>query len=322
LIGSLVYLLVRDHDRYYRYPYYGDYYGYYYRSAYRPYYGWYPVDCPIVYAPAPITGFVLGISVFNNYDYLVVRERDGHFARYPYYGPYREHYYRPDYRAYTGSRVGFADAPVRYGDSRRDGFLHRENGAPVGGPRVEPQPYGQYQRPNYTPVPQRPNDYYNRGPAQYQQPPRQQPYQQPQPYNGRPNYTPVPGQPDKRVPGQYQRSYPNVGGPNYTPVPQRPNDYYNRGPAQYQQPPRQQPYQQPQPYNGRPNYTPIPQRPNYNYNYNNYNRGPAQYQQPQRPRYDNPGNGYNRGSGNGGGRGQDTRRNCGGQNDPCSSPNR
>ena len=190
-LAGLIYLLVRDHDRYYRYPYYGDYYTYYYNPVYRPYYGSYPAICPIVFAPAPITGFVLGVSVFDGYDYLIVRDHDGRFARYPYFGPYREHYYRPEYRAYAGP---YRDAPVRYGEWRRDG------GAPGQRPYYNnnynrgPQQYQQPQRPSY-------NNNYNRGPQQYQQPQRPS-------YNNNYNYN--------RGPAQYQQ-------------PQRPSYNYNQG---------------------------------------------------------------------------------------------
>src|SRR5579864_193256 len=236
-LAGLIYLLVRDHDRYYRYPYYGDYYTYYYNPVYRPYYGSYPAICPIVFAPAPITGFVLGVSVFDGSVYLIVRDHDGRFARYPYFGPYREHYYRPEYRAYAGP---YRDAPVRYGEWRRDG------GAPGQRPYYNnnynrgPQQYQQPQRPSYN------NNYnYNRGPAQYQQPQRPS-------YNNNYNYN--------RGPAQYQQ-------------PQRPsyNNNYNRGPQQYQQPQRPSYNNN---YNRGPQQYQQPQRPSYNYNQGNgYNRG-------------------------------------------------
>jgi hypothetical protein len=318
-VAGLIYLLVRDNDRYYRYPYYGDYYGYYYHPEYRPYLGWYPAVCPILFAPAPLTGFVLGVTVVDGFDYLLVRDRDGRFARYPYFGPYRDRYYRPEYRAYTGPYAGaYRSAPVRYGEWR--------NNAPLSGPRQQPyqrsQPYNG--RPNY--------NNYNRGPAQYQQPQRPN-------YHYNNNYN--------RGPAQYQQPQWN-GRPNYTPVPQRPNtnyNNYNRGPAQYQQPQRPNynynnnynrgpaQYQQPQ-WNGRPNYTPVPQRPNTNYN--NYNRGPVQYQQPQRPNYNynnynrgpaqyqrpsynNNQGGYNRGGGSSGGRGQGGRQTCNSRDGSCNN---
>ncbi|HEV2438514.1 MAG TPA: hypothetical protein VGX97_00440 [bacterium] len=192
-LAGLIYLLTRDHDgRYYRYPYYGEYYRHYYRPEYRAYAGAYPATCPIVYAAVPIGGVVLGVSVISGFDYLVVRDHDGRYERYPYYGPYRAHYYRPEYRAYAGP---YRDAPVRYGDERGSVILHRMDSvparAPYQRPANDPRPV-QYQRPNgpvnYTPIPQRPNDHY-RGPQQYQQ----QPYnnrapQQYQQYNRQPGY--------------------------------------------------------------------------------------------------------------------------------------
>jgi hypothetical protein len=152
ILAGLIYLLVRDHDRYYRYPYYGEYYRYYYRPEYRVYGGPFRGDCPVVYAPVPITGFVAGVTVINNYDYLVVRDHDGRYERYPYYGPYRSYYYRPEYREYNGP---YHDATVRYGETRGSVVWHRSD-APVQAP---------YQRPNYAPIPPRPNDNY-RGPQQ------------------------------------------------------------------------------------------------------------------------------------------------------------
>jgi len=130
-LAGLIYLLVRDHDGYYyRYPYYGEYYRHYYRPEYRPYVGAYPASCSVVYAAAPISGFVLGVAAISGLDYLVVRDRDGRYERYPYYGPYRAHYYRPEYHAFAGQYYG---APVHYGEWRS--------------PAV-----------NYQPVPRRPND--------------------------------------------------------------------------------------------------------------------------------------------------------------------
>src|SRR5689334_17439655 len=208
LLAGLIYLLVRDHDgRYYRYPYYGEYHRHYYRPEYRPYVGVYPVTCPVVYAAAPIVGFVLGVTVFDGYDYLVVRDREGRYERYPYYGPYRAHYYRPEYRAYAGP---YRDAPVRYGD-RQGSVL----------PNYTPIP----PRPNYTPIPPRPTDTY-RGP---QQPYHPQPYTDPR----RPNYQPVPQRPTDNYRGPQQpyqpQPYNDPRRPNYQPVPQRPTDNY-RGP--------------------------------------------------------------------------------------------
>jgi hypothetical protein len=199
-VAGLIYLLVRDGAHYYRYPYYGPYYSYYYSPLYQPYYGYYPPLAPILFAPAVITGFVLGFAVFDGLDYLIVRERDGRFARYPYFGPYRAHYYRPEYRQYAGPAfASYRNAPVRYGDWRNSGATYRQNYAPVGGPRQQPRsnnnysrgPAQQYQRPNYNY-----NNNYNRGPAQQ--------YQRPN-YNYNNNYNRGPAQ-------QYQRPNYNRGG--------------------------------------------------------------------------------------------------------------
>ena len=113
LVG-LLYLLVRDHDgHFYRYPYYGDYYHYYYRAAYRPYTGYWPQATPVIVAPTPISGVVLGTTVVSGLDYLLARDHDGHIYRYPYYGPYHQYYYRPAYRPYAGD---FQQAPIRQDD--------------------------------------------------------------------------------------------------------------------------------------------------------------------------------------------------------------
>lgn len=169
-LAGLIYLLVRDQGgHYYRYPYYGDYYRYYYRPEYRVYTGPYPAVCAVVYAAAPIDGVVLGITVFSGLDYLVVRDRDGRHERYPYYGPYRAHYYRPEYRAYAGP---YYNAPVRYGDERGTYLMHRVDSAPAQyqPPVNDPRPV-QYQRPNYTPVPGQPREN-DRGAPRYSAPRR------------------------------------------------------------------------------------------------------------------------------------------------------
>ncbi len=124
VVAGLLYLLVHDHDgAYYRYPYYGTYYHHYYRPAYRPYLGLYPAAALIITVPAPIFGVVLGRTVVGGLDYLVARDRDGRVSRYPYYGPYRAHYYRPEYRSYQGS---YFNVPVRQGDPRWDGPAYRD----------------------------------------------------------------------------------------------------------------------------------------------------------------------------------------------------
>ncbi len=137
VVAGLVYLLVRDHDgRYYRYPYYGPYYRYYYRPEYRPYLGPYPSLVLIVAAPPAIVGIVLGTAVVGGLEYLVVRDRDGRFSRYPYYGPYRQYYYRPGYRPYYGP---YREAPVHEGGPRwgapTDRDVHSQGGPGYGDSR-------------------------------------------------------------------------------------------------------------------------------------------------------------------------------------------
>ncbi len=133
VVAGLIFLLVHGPDGgYYRYPYYGAYYHYYYRPYYRPYYGYYPAVCPVVYVPVPIVGIVLGTVVVGGLSYLVARDHDGHFYRYPYYGPYRQ-YYHAAYQPYHGT-YGSApfNAPIRQGDPRWDGPSH------AGGPGAAP----------------------------------------------------------------------------------------------------------------------------------------------------------------------------------------
>ncbi len=118
IVAGLAFLLARDYDgHYYRYPYYGPYYRYYYRPEYRPYFGPFPVLVAIIAAPPVLVGFVLGVTVVEGFEYLVVRDQDGRFYRYPYYGPYHRHYYRPEYRPYRGPHL---NAPVREGEPRWD----------------------------------------------------------------------------------------------------------------------------------------------------------------------------------------------------------
>jgi hypothetical protein len=116
---GLLYLLVDDGGVYYRYPYYGAYYHHYYSARYRPYRGWYPASAPILSAAQAITGTILGTVTVDHHPYLAVRDRDGQFRRYPYYGPYRSYcdeHYRPTSRPYTGTFAGTAvRAPVAQG---------------------------------------------------------------------------------------------------------------------------------------------------------------------------------------------------------------
>jgi len=134
--AGLVYLLVHGPDGgYYRYPYYGDYYRYYYRAGYRPFTGAYPATAPIITVAPAITGVVLGIVLVNNYQYLLTRDGGGHYYRYPYYGPYRQHYYRATYRPYSGTFRAYQSAPVRQGDPRWDMAAHAVH---VPAPTVRP----------------------------------------------------------------------------------------------------------------------------------------------------------------------------------------
>ncbi|TMI79284.1 MAG: hypothetical protein E6H04_10830, partial [Bacillati bacterium ANGP1] len=71
----------------------------------------------VVAAPLPIAEIVLGTIVVAGLVYLLVRDNDGRYYRYPYYGPYYRHYYRPEYRSYFGpypplAPVIFVPAPI------------------------------------------------------------------------------------------------------------------------------------------------------------------------------------------------------------------
>lgn len=52
--------------------------------------------------PLPIEGIVLGTIFVAGLLFLLTRDNDDHFYRYPYYGAYYHHYYRPEYRPYRG----------------------------------------------------------------------------------------------------------------------------------------------------------------------------------------------------------------------------
>ena len=122
LISGLLYLVSHDaYGAYYRYPYYGAYYHHYYNARYRSFGGYYPSSAPLILAAEPLVGTVLGIVTVNNYQYLAVRDHDGQYQRYPYYGPYRSYYYHPTYRSYTGTYANvYTRAPVAMGDPHWD----------------------------------------------------------------------------------------------------------------------------------------------------------------------------------------------------------
>lgn len=71
----------------------------------------YPV-APVttVVEPLPIEGIVLGTIIVAGLLFLLARDDDDHFYRYPYYGRYYHYYYRPEYRSYRGHYP--AETPV------------------------------------------------------------------------------------------------------------------------------------------------------------------------------------------------------------------
>ncbi|HKX18452.1 MAG TPA: hypothetical protein VJT33_10625 [bacterium] len=300
LVGGLLYLIAHDGAAYYRYPYYGGYYHHYYNARYRPYTGWYPASAPIIYVATPLFGIVLGIVTVNNYEYLAVRDRDGAYQRYPYYGPYRSYYYHPTYRPYTGTYANvYERAPLSIGDSHWDAPQHQML---------------QFQqtitsRPSAWSAPHRPL------PASYERP-QWQP--QAQPVFQRPVPAPQPQQarPASPRPQWQPRAQPANQHPQ--PVYQRPQPQPQQTPPAYQRPqwqPQAQPaYQRPQPQQTPPAY----QRPQWQ----PQAQPPAQRPQPQpqrpQPQHVQPPRG------NGGGQGQSPQRQ---QCDPrsnqgCSQPER
>ena len=146
IVAGLLYLLVHGPDDvYYRYPYYGEYYQYYYRPYYRPYIGYYVASGPIIVVAPAIAGVVLGVVVVNNFEYILTRDDYGHLYRYPYYGPYRQYYYRASYRPYTGTYARiYQSAPLRQGDRHWD--TDKRDLAPAF-QRPQRQPNPGYQRP-------------------------------------------------------------------------------------------------------------------------------------------------------------------------------
>jgi hypothetical protein len=230
VVAGLIFLLVHGPDGgYYRYPYYGAYYHYYYRPYYRPYYGYYPAVCPVVYAPVPIVGVVLGTVVVGSLSYLVTRDHDGHFYRYPYYGPYRQYYYRAAYQPYHGI-YGSAplNAPIRQGDPRWDGPSH------AGGPGAAPafrgpsqQSTPTYRQPDPRTFPSRPvNQPAWRGPSQQSTPTYRQP--DPRTFPSRPVNQPTWRGPSQQSAPTYRQPDPRTfPSPAYNRPAQQPR--YNDG---------------------------------------------------------------------------------------------
>lgn len=219
IIAGLLYLIVHGPDGgYYRYPYYGEYYQYYYRPWYQPYDGYYPMAAPLILVAPVVVGTVLGIVAVNNLEYIVSRDAYGHYYRYPYYGPYRQVYYRPTYHVYAGTYAAeatFRAAPVRQGDPRWDNdkrILAPVNQRPQ--PGTQPRPAYQQPQRQYQPQ-QRPT--YQQPQRQYQ--PQQRPtYQQPQR-----QYQQTPRQPNSGPGGGRTgpggRPQQQCGGPQQPPCP-------------------------------------------------------------------------------------------------------
>jgi hypothetical protein len=182
LVAGLLYLMVHGPDGgYYRYPYYGEYYRHYYRPVYRPYLGFWPSSALIVSVAPPVAGIVLGIVIVAGHHYILSRDPDGRVYRYPYYGPYRQVYYKPAFHDYHGTFVtsgAYRTAPLRQGDAHWDGdkrILAPDYQRPHPMPAHQPQP-NYHQQPNHQPQ-------YNYN--------HQQPNHQPQPnYRQQPNHQP------------------------------------------------------------------------------------------------------------------------------------
>ncbi|HLJ62189.1 MAG TPA: hypothetical protein VKZ50_20910 [bacterium] len=285
VVAGLLYLLVHGPDGgYYRYPYYGSYYHYYYRPYYRAYYGYYPPSCPEIVVPAPIVGLVLGTIVVGTLVYLVSRDNDGHFYRYPYYGPYRAHYYHPAYQPYRGT-YGSApfSAPIRQGDPRWDGPSH------VSGQIAGPAVHG---RNDLRSTGQQSPRTFQSQPVNQATPTFRGPANQPQPaFRGQNHPRPT----IQQSPRTFQSQPVNQGAPTF------------RGPANQPQPafrgqndPRPTIQQPPRTFQSQPVTRYIPG-----------NNGPAQ------PRYANPNSGRFSGGQQNRGRGS----NCGGgsQNQSCQN---
>jgi hypothetical protein len=266
LLGGLLYLAANDFGSYYLYPYYGAYYYHYHHAGYRPYRGYYPSNAPIISVAEPIGGTILGYVTVNHYEYLAVRDRNGQFQRYPYYGPYRSYYsqrYHVAAHAYAGSYASSAiRAPVAQGDPHWDAprytmqqISHTVTGratpwsaphrAALPAPAAQPRPSVQLpqvqQQPQARPTFQRPQ-------PQVQQ---QRPQFQPQPQVQRPQV-----QQQLQARPTFQRPQPQVQQqrPQFQPQPQV------QRPQPQAQPSFQRPQFQSQPQIQRPQPQPQ-QRP-------------------------------------------------------------
>jgi hypothetical protein len=317
LLSGLLYLVADNANSYYLYPYYGAYYNHYHQAWYRPYRGYYPASAPIISVAEPIAGTVLGYVTINNYQYLAVRDRDGQFRRYPYYGPYRTYYTQQYHEAWHPYSGGYANtvvrAPVAQGDPHWDAprytmqqISHTVTSRPtpwsaphrVGmpAPAAQPRPAVQQAqpRPQRTPL-QQPQPQTTR-PQQLQQQPtyqRPQPQPQAQPQYQRPQLQQPQEQPRTQPANQRPQFHPQPQGqPAYQPQLQQPQPVYQR--PQLQQPQPQPAYQrpqvqpQPQPTYQRPQVQPQPQ-PTYQRPQVQPQPQPTyqrpQVQQPQRPQF-------------------------------------
>jgi hypothetical protein len=301
IVAGLLYLLVRDNDdHYYRYPYYGPYYRHYYRPEYRSYYGSYPPQSPVITVAPVIVGEVLGTADEGGLQYLVTRDHDGRHYRYPYYGPYHQHYYQPGYRQYNGP---YRTAPVRQGDSRWDSPAYR-NIPSQNAPRYR-GPGGQGVQQD---IPRRTAPVYQNGPY----------------YQNGPAYRQTPNQNAPRYRGPTDQAAPQNAPRRTAPVYQN-GPYYQNGPA-YRQTPNQNAPQYRGP-NGQGAQQDAPRRtaPVYQ-NGPYYQNGPAYRQTPNQnaPRYRDPGGQTTQqprrnspsSSQPGGCSGQQSNQSCSGPHDP------
>ena len=294
-----------------------------------------PVALPVqqeAVSPLPLVGVVLGTIALAGLIYLLMRDHDGRYYRYPYYGEYYRYYYRPEYGPYAGAYpvacpVVYAAVPIGglvLGVSVISGLDYlvvRDHDG-----RYERYPYyGPYRSHYYRPEYHAYAGPYRDAPVRYGDERGSVVFHR---TDGAPARTPYQRPVNDPRPVQYQYQHPNAPL-NYTPIPQRPNDNY-RGPQQYPQQPynnrgpqqyHQQPYNNrgPQQYQQQPYNNRGPQQ----YQQQPYNnRGPQQYQQPNRQSGYRDAGTAPRGNGNsnGGSRGRDTRQVCqsNGQGQSCS----
>jgi hypothetical protein len=202
LVAGLLYLIVHGPDgHYYRYPYYGEYYRHYYHPEYRPYTGFYASSAVVVTVAPRVAGVVLGVVLVDGHHYILSRDAGGRLYRYPYYGPYRQVYYKPDYHEYRGPYVengASRRAALRQGDA------HWDSDKRILAPDFQRPRLGQ--RPNQ-PVNQ---PQYHRD--QHQAPQYQRDRQQPNPPARQPQYHRDPQQPNQRNSGQTGGRDTSAGG--------------------------------------------------------------------------------------------------------------